>query len=420
MAQAFASSGLRWNQIFPVRMLLRAMRLAVSIRALVLTTFALAATFGGWWVAGRIFQVADEAPWNLTNPMAPNCWPWWQPHALSAADELESWTAVAPDWNQTVVPAWRQLSRPLAGSFNPRLDLGDYAYLLVCGLWGIGVWAFFGGAVVRGAAVALARDEILNWRSVLSFAASRWLSIFGAPCLPLLGVALLAVPLAVLGFILRIPGFGLFFTGLVWPLALLVGVAMTVLALGLLFGWPLMWATIAAEGTDAFDAVSRSYAYVYHRPLHYLFYVWQVAVLGFFGWLLIAWFAVTLLTMTSWGLSWGAGSELGDTLVQATLLAGQPGTSGPESTGAALLRFWTGVVWTVAGAFSFSYLFTAAAAIYFVLREQVDATQTDEVFLSEGGEQFDLPPLEKDDRGVPGVGDNPPPSPPPNDPRPES
>lgn len=419
MGQPFASSGLRWNQIFPVRILLRAMRLAVSVRALVLTTLALVLTYGGWWIVGRVFQVAPEAPWNLTSSAPPSFWPWLQPHAPNVADELESWTAMPPNPNQTIVPAWRQLSAPLASSFNAQLGLGDYAYLVACGFWAIAVWALLGGAIARGAAIALARDESLNWRSVLGFSASRWLSVFGAPCIPLVGLALLAIPLAVLGLILRIPGIGFLLVGLAWPLALLVGVAMTVLGLGLLFGWPLMWATIAAEGTDAFDAVSRSYAYVYHRPLHYLFYVWQAAVLGFFGWLLVYLVAATVLTMTSWGISWGTGSEVLDTVSRAYFVSTEPAASSVESAGAALVRFWTGVVWTVAGAFSFSYLFTAATALYFVLREQVDATEVDEVFLSEAGEQYDLPPLEKDDRGVPGVGDDPPPSPPPGEGRPE-
>ena len=44
------------------------------------------------------------------------------------------------------------------------------------------------------------------------------------------------------------------------------------LAVGLAAGWPLMWPTISSEGTDAFDALSRSYAYVYQRPLAYLLY----------------------------------------------------------------------------------------------------------------------------------------------------
>ena len=80
---------------------------------------------------------------------------------------------------------------------------------------------------------------------------------------------------------------GLLLGGLLWPLALVAGLLMTLLLLGLLFGWPLMWATISAEGTDSFDALSRSYAYVFQRPLHYLFYIMVAAVIGWLGWLLV-------------------------------------------------------------------------------------------------------------------------------------
>ena len=65
---------------------------------------------------------------------------------------------------------------------------------------------------------------------------------------------------------------GLLLAGLVWPLALVGGLLMGIFMLGLVFGWPLMWGAISTEGTDSFDALSRSYSYVYQRPYHYLFY----------------------------------------------------------------------------------------------------------------------------------------------------
>ena len=54
---------------------------------------------------------------------------------------------------------------------------------------------------------------------------------------------------------------------------------MAVLLLGLIFGWPLMFSTISTEGTDAFDAISRSYAYVFQRPFHYLFYTILITIM---------------------------------------------------------------------------------------------------------------------------------------------
>jgi len=98
--------------------------------------------------------------------------------------------------------------------------------------------------------------------------------------------------------------------GILWPLVLLAGFVMAVLLLGLLFGWPLMWAAISAEGTDAFDALSRSYAYVFQRPLNYLFYAFVAGVIGWLGWLFVENFAAAIIWMAYWAAGWGCGNEL--------------------------------------------------------------------------------------------------------------
>ena len=176
-------------------------------------------------------------------------------------------------------------------------------FLVLAILWAMAVWALFGGAISRVAAVQLAADERIGWAAALRFAASKWLSYFAAPLLPLLGVVLVAIPLAVLGLLMRL-NFGVLLAGVLWPLALLGGLVMALLLLGLAFGWPLMWATISTEGTDSFDALSRSYAYVFQRPLRYLFYVLVAAVLGWLGWLLVSTFVAALVGLSSWAAGW--------------------------------------------------------------------------------------------------------------------
>ena len=83
---------------------------------------------------------------------------------------------------------------------------------------------------------------------------------------------------------------------------------MALLLLGLIFGWPLMWATISTEGTDSFDALSRTYAYVFQRPLRYLFYAVVAALLGWLGWLLVENFAAAVVWLALWAASWGSGA----------------------------------------------------------------------------------------------------------------
>src|SRR5262249_40031106 len=144
-------------------------------------------------------------------------------------------------------------------------------FLLLCGLWAVAVWALFGGAITRIAAMKLGREESVSTVEALRFARKKWASYFAAPLFPMLGVLLALIPMALAGLLLRLP-VATFLLGLFWPLMLIGGVIMAIFLLGLLFGWPLMWSTISTEGNDSFDALSRSYSYVFQRPLQYLFY----------------------------------------------------------------------------------------------------------------------------------------------------
>jgi hypothetical protein len=161
-----------------------------------------------------------------------------------------------------------------------------------------------------------------------------------------------------------------------------------------------MWATISSEGTDSFDALSRSYAYAFQRPLHYAFYALVVSLLGALGWLLVWYFATAVIGLTYWATGWGAGASTIDAIGTGGAALGSMGRAGVW-----FIHVWTGVVKLVAVGFLFSYFWTAATAIYFLLRRDVDATEMDEVYL-EGEEQIcGLPPVKADAVGAPVVED---------------
>jgi len=200
------------------------------------------------------------------------------------------------------------------------------------------------------------------------------------------------------GFLLREQYVGVWLAALVWPLVLLAGLLMAMLALGLIFGWPLMWATIGAEGTDSFDALSRCYAYVFGRPLHYLFYAVVAAVFGALGWLLVSNFAAGVIWAAYWAASWGSGTE------NAALLR----EGGLGGAGWLIAVGWVGCVKLLAVGFIYGYFWTASTAIYFLLRRDVDATEMDEVFLEEDASEpsYGLPPLKTDEAGAPAVNED--------------
>jgi hypothetical protein len=382
-----------WSEICPWLILVRVFRLAISFRLLLLAAAGVLLTSVGWWFFGSIF-----APGN-------GAMPWFGPYLKCP---FEAAVEAVPDRPFSPVPgrvgpaardaardnpmarAWFTLSRPVVSAFRGDVSFSGLVLAIFAGLWTVAVWAFFGGAITRIAAVQLACDERIRTSAALRFAARKWIAFFGAPLFPLIGVLLATVPIFFLGLLMR-SDFGTLLVAIIWPLLLMLGLLMALLLLGLLFGWPLMCSTISTEGTDSFDALSRSYAYTFQRPLHYLFYVIVAGVLGFLGWLLVENFAAAVVWLTYWAAGWGCGSER-----LAAVMSG-------VGAGAKVIRFWVDCVKLVAVGFVFSYFWTATCAIYFLLRRNVDATEMDEVFLEEEEPSYGLPPLKLDSAGAPVV-----------------
>ena len=387
-----------WTEICPWLIIFRAFRLAIRARFLIISAVAILATTVGWHIIGMVFSGSGDE--HLTEQIAaqspPDSCPWTQltkmvPDSPGYPNSGNGWQVFQQGNPITIV--WTQLSTPFRRVLSLKVGPSELAYWLLCGLWMLLVWSFAGGAITRTAAVQLAADEKLGWSSTASYVLARWRSYFVAPLFPFLGVLLVTIPILVLGLLLR-SGPTTWIAGLVWFLPLAGGLLASILLLGLLFGWPLMWATISSEGTDSFDALSRSYAYTFQRPLQYLLYAIVAAAFGALGWLLVMNFAAGVVHLTYWSASWGAGSAG----VQDAMSA---------SGGASVLRFWTGCVKILAVGYLYSYFWTASTAIYFVLRRDVDATEMDEVFLDEDAAEssFGLPLIGKDEQGAPVVED---------------
>ncbi len=402
-----------WSEICPWLGIFRTFRLAISFRILLLSAVAALATVFGWALIGWVFS-GDPAvsqttawlepyrtcPWTALTEVVPDepAWPDWS--VVSGGEET------GPTVSTPYFGAWVVLSRPLWAAFSTEVTLSGLACLVLCGLWSVAVWAFFGGAITRIAAVALAADEQVGWGAAIRHAGPKWPAYFSAPLFPVVGILLIAVVVGLLGLLLRMD-VGVLLGALVWPLLLIAGLLMAILLLGLVFGWPLMWATISAEGTDSFDALSRAYAYVFQRPLHYLFYAVVAALFGALGWLLVSNFAAAVINLTYWAAGWGAGWD-GDVARIKSIIDGSESLGGIGGAGATLIHFWTGCVKLLAVGFLFGYFWTASTAIYFLLRRDVDATEMDEVFLDEDTSEqtYGLPPIATDEAAAPVVDDD--------------
>ena len=403
-----------WQEVFPWLLLLRSFRTATSTWNLLLGSAGVLATIFGWWLLAKAFGGAEDQPlagWIETGAYK-SC-PWADPDPVQGPPEI----AIVP-WPEArdfekpprmgrfptnpFTGPWRQLRAPFVGLFDEGLTFTGLAFLLLACLWAAAVWALFGGAITRRAALALGREENVGLRPALAYARSKWGSYFASPLLPLLGLAMAAFPVWVLGLLMRLD-IGVLLAGVLWPLALLAGFLMALLCLALLFGWPLMWPTISAEGTDSFDALSRAWSYVYHRPLNYLFYALLVGVVGGLGWYFVYYFAELVAFLPRWAMSWGAGGE------RLAVLLRVPGEEQPGTLAAwgwNLIGFWEGCVRLAALGFVYSYFWSSSTAIYLLLRRDDDGTEIDDIRVENPAAAYGLPPLKQDAAGVPTVADD--------------
>src|SRR5262249_26413575 len=123
-------------------------------------------------------------------------------------------------------------------------------------------------------------NERVSLTDAVKFVITRYKAYLAAPIIPLIFLAVLTIILLVFGFLEGITGpVGDIVFTILWPIAILIGLIMAVVLVGLV-GWPLMYTTISAEGSDSFDAISRSYSYVYQAPWQYLWYALVALVYG--------------------------------------------------------------------------------------------------------------------------------------------
>lgn len=344
-----------WLRLFPWLRLFRVPGAAADPKSLMLAALGLVATAAGWEALDRAFPAsAGLTPlvFPARKPIGPDSLPsvgWWLSEPL------------------------RLVSSPFFTLFDTPAGFGRTAHAALAALWVVVVWGLIGGAIARVAVVKLARGERVGLGEAFDFAARKALPLIGTPLIPLMGVGVVAASLAVFAQLYRLPApLGPTAAGLLAFLPLLGGLLLTLILIGLMAGWPLMQASVAAEAEDGFDAISRTYAYLHQRPWHYAGYTALAFAVGCVGLVFVDVFARMVVHLTAWGLSLaGPGATV------AAYYGGFDGDTLPADLGAH--RFWLAVVSTLVRAWVYSAFWTAATAAYLLLRRDVDSTPFDKI-----------------------------------------
>jgi len=374
---------------------------------------------------------------------------------LIASDATGAGTSLSTKFLNYLADQVPVVTEPLAKLFllvfkliDPTVTFLTRVYVLLCLLWSVAVWAYFGGIITRIAAVQFGGKERVTLRQAMKFVTARYTAYVLSPLVPLIIVGFIVLGMSLYGLVALIPVIGdVFLYGLGLPLVILGGVVMAILLIGLL-GYPLMYSTLSTEGSDTFDAVSRSYNYVFQAPWAYI-RNWAAAVLyGAAVTFVVILIGCMMVYLGKWAVSVPASvlapSRKPDFLFvyapeslgwKELLLKGSPAAiewksapvgedgkvenptgasmrvrngetqlllpANPEASqayrddlrihnkiGAGMAAFWMGLIFLMMIGFTYSFFWSAAAMIYLLMRKKVDEVDTEEVYVED-----DTPPV---------------------------
>ncbi len=270
--------------------------------------------------------------------------------------------------------------------------------LMLFGL--LAIWSLSGGAITRVASLDYAKGSSIGYRDSLKYSARKFWSYYWAPVAPILGALFFVLLNGLAGLLGKIKFLELLVV-LGFPIILLFSfLALFVVIIGVIGCW-LMIPTISADGSDAFDSMSRAYSYVLSQPLKYFIYLASAVAFGVFA-VAIASTATGLLVKTSFAtVGMGMGQKF-QTIMAAINGIIQPAglaanynismqiklaLSGLPSTTMtvdilgllAYLLLLNLIVWSIAAA----YVGSAQTVLYLLMRKEVDGTEVADVYVEE-------------------------------------
>ncbi|MBI4712987.1 MAG: hypothetical protein HY762_06785 [Planctomycetes bacterium] len=317
--------------------------------------------------------------------------------AFTADSHLPSPADCHPSPRECVMGGWTPLKCLSGLTFQPYAwYVIPIVYLLL-----VIIWAYFGGAISRTAAVNLTKDEGLELGKSLKFTGHKYLAFLSPWIITVLGFLFFFGCNVLGGLVGRIPYAGELLVGLGIPLAILSGFIMVFILIGFRFASPMFYGTIAVESSDSFDAISRSFQYLYARPWHYIWYHLVAIVYGLATFIFVGVFTHLMVKFALKATQLGMGDKLYQVLASTGLparftLAGAAQAPHAEGITMVIAAFIIAVVLILVYGFMVSYLvsyyFSSYNIIYLLMRKNVDEIDMKELY-DEDEEKEDETPV---------------------------
>jgi hypothetical protein len=249
----------------------------------------------------------------------------------------------------------------------------DPQLTLLLGVPIIGVLALAGGAISRSAAFEFAQGRFATREETVHFTLRRALQFVGAVIAPVVFCSVLFLIIALMGLLLSLPVVDLA-GAVLYALMLVLGIIATAVLVVHVIALPMIVPALSVEGTDAFDAIHRCYAYVIGRPLRYFSYVLLLCVLGVIAATIAIKLADLSLEMTDW-----AASFLSNDATQRAL-TGEGELGATKSFAHKLIETWRSAVHIVVAGYIVSLFYTSATLLYLAIRRICDGQGLSEIW----------------------------------------
>lgn len=366
----------QWYENFLFPKVFQAFRIAIQPSKLVIAFLAVAVIC----VAGQVMDLIDTASSaSQNNPRVFSII--WQSSAERFHETLYSlFNLDIPGVVENIALCFRTIGE----TFQQH-----YIYCTILLAIMLAVFSVAGGAICRIAALQFARDEKPGLNEVLRFGVKKFTSFFTVPLAPLGIIIFIGFFIFLLGLVGNIPLAGKPIMVIFMVLALIAGGLITVILIGAVAGFNLMFPAVAYDNADCFDAISRAFSYIFAKPWRMGLYTVLAAVYGAICYMFVRLFAFLLLCVTYCSLQLGVlgnNSKLTEIWSEKPTfehLITQPDwetLNGLQSFGAFLVYIMLLAVVLLVVAFIVSFYFSANTIIYSLMRKAVDNTALEDVY----------------------------------------
>ncbi len=240
--------------------------------------------------------------------------------------------------------------------------------------------ALFGGAIARTTAELWAQPAARPWPQTLALSIRKLAPSIAALLVPLVALLLMLGLVSVIGAGVGVPVAGAVAGGLfVVPIVLALLCALLLLAFVLAL--PMLVASVMFEGTDSIDAVQRSLAYVFAKPVRLVLYWLLLAAQGALLVTVLGMLVRGTLALCHWAMTGLVNADVASALEHA-LVRGQvlPTAAKDLGFGGHAIAWWSKLAQSLPAVAGLSFACCAGAMLYGTMRRVCDGQDASELF----------------------------------------